>query len=172
MRTPPHGSRPSRSASDNRRNSLLDTVMPLMSLKTAAGASVVSSCEIPSSRRTRSGRREAGRLVRIFATFHDHNERSLTVMANVKKRSISLTPDLDSVIERWIGSGRYASRSEVIRAALRALEREEEQRTGRPAAFAAKIARQARQNLDVPLVDDPVARLRKKLGFANESGDV
>lgn len=93
-------------------------------------------------------------------------------MANVKKRSISLTADLDSVIERWIGSGRYASRSEVIRAALRALEREEEERTSRPAAFATEIARQARQNLDVTLVDDPVARLRKKLGFANESGDV
>jgi hypothetical protein len=54
---------------------------------------------------------------------------------------------------------------------LRALEREEEERTGRPAAFDAEIARQARQNLDVT-VDDPVARLRKKLGFANESGDV
>jgi putative addiction module CopG family antidote len=74
------------------------------------------------------------------------------------------------VIERWIGFGRYASRSEVIRAALRALEREEEERTGRPAAFAAEIARRARQNLDVTLVDDPMERLRKKLGFANESG--
>jgi hypothetical protein len=51
---------------------------------------------------------------------------------------------------------------------LRALEREEEERTGRPAVFDAEIARQARQNLDVTV--DP--RLRKKLGFANESGDV
>ena len=69
------------------------------------------------------------------------NERSLAIMANVRKRSISLTPDLDSVVERWIASGRYASRSEVIRAALRALEREEEERAGKPAAFTAEIAR-------------------------------
>jgi antitoxin ParD1/3/4 len=63
-------------------------------------------------------------------------------MANVKERNISLTPDLDSVVERWIASGRYASRSEVIRAALRALEREEEERTGKPAAFAAESIRE------------------------------
>jgi len=42
-------------------------------------------------------------------------------MANVRKRSISLTPDLDDAIQRRIASGRYASQSEVIRAALRVL---------------------------------------------------
>jgi putative addiction module CopG family antidote len=68
-------------------------------------------------------------------------------MTNVRKRSISLTPDLDSVVERWIASGRYASRSEVIRAALRALEREEEERTGKPAAFTAEIARRTSLSL-------------------------
>ena len=48
-------------------------------------------------------------------------------MANVKKRSVSLTPDLDDAIQRRIASGRYASQSEVIRAALRVLERDEEE---------------------------------------------
>jgi len=47
-------------------------------------------------------------------------------MSNVKKRSISLTPDLDDAIQRRIATGRYASQSEVIRAALRLMERDEE----------------------------------------------
>jgi hypothetical protein len=52
-----------RGASNNRRNPLSDTVMPLMSLKSAAGVSGVNTCEMTSSRRTRPGRGQgAGRL--------------------------------------------------------------------------------------------------------------
>ena len=91
-------------------------------------------------------------------------------MANVKKRSISLTPDLDSVVERLIASGRYASRSEVIRAAVRALEREEEERAGKPAAFTAEIARRAAEAKSGS-VTRHVTRIRKKLGFPDETGD-
>jgi putative addiction module CopG family antidote len=91
-------------------------------------------------------------------------------MANVKKRSISLTPDLDSVVQRWIASGRYASRSEVNRAALRALEREEEERTGKAAAFTVEIARRTAEAKSTPVrmtrLGD-VTRIRKKLGFAD-----
>ena len=47
-------------------------------------------------------------------------------MADVTNPSVTLTPDLDAVIQRRIASGRYASRDEVISAALRVLERDEE----------------------------------------------
>jgi len=40
-------------------------------------------------------------------------------------RNINLTPELDSFIAAKIENGRYESASEVVRAALRGLEREE-----------------------------------------------
>jgi antitoxin ParD1/3/4 len=94
-------------------------------------------------------------------------------MANVKKRSISLTPDLDDAIQRRIASGRYASQSEVIRAALRMLERDEEERERKLAALDAAIARgiaDAEAGRIMPL-DDAFARVRKELGFTDEDTD-
>lgn len=40
-------------------------------------------------------------------------------------RNVSLTSDLDNLVEQKVQSGRYDNASEVIRAALRALERED-----------------------------------------------
>jgi antitoxin ParD1/3/4 len=92
-------------------------------------------------------------------------------MANVKKRSISLTPDLDDAIQRRIASGSYASQSEVIRAALRALERDEEERARKLAALDAAIARgvadaEARR---VMRLDEAFARIRNELGLPDEN---
>ena len=92
-------------------------------------------------------------------------------MANVKKRSISLTPDLDDAIQRRIASGRYASQSEVIRAALRVLERDEEEHARKLAALDAAIARgiaDAEAGRVVPL-DDAFARIRKELDIPDDN---
>lgn len=43
----------------------------------------------------------------------------------VRTRNVSLSPELDSQIDRRVKSGRYGNASDVIRAGLRALEREE-----------------------------------------------
>lgn len=43
----------------------------------------------------------------------------------VRTRNISLSPELDRQIDRRVNSGRYGNVSDVIRAGLRALEREE-----------------------------------------------
>jgi putative addiction module CopG family antidote len=43
----------------------------------------------------------------------------------MKIRNLSLSPELDSLIDRRVNSGRYSNASEVIRAGLLALEREE-----------------------------------------------
>jgi antitoxin ParD1/3/4 len=49
-------------------------------------------------------------------------------------RNVNLTNDLDRFVAAKVKSGRYENASEVVRAGLRTLEREEEQ-------FAAKLAR-------------------------------
>jgi len=94
-------------------------------------------------------------------------------MATVKKRSISLTPDLDDAIQRRIASGRYASQSEVIRAALRVLERDEEEQARKFAALDAAIARgiaDAEAGRVMPL-DEAFARIRKEVGLADADGN-
>jgi antitoxin ParD1/3/4 len=94
-------------------------------------------------------------------------------MANVKKRSISLTPDLDDAIQRRIASGRYASQSEVIRAALRVLERDEEEQARKLATLDAALARGIAdaEAGRVMRLDDAFARIRKELGFPDEDSD-
>jgi antitoxin ParD1/3/4 len=94
-------------------------------------------------------------------------------MANVKKRSVSLTPDLDEAIQRRIASGRYASQSEVIRAALRVLERDEEEQARKLAALDAALARGIAdaEAGRVMRLDDAFARIREELGFPDKDSD-
>ena len=42
-------------------------------------------------------------------------------MPHRKTRNVSLTPELESLIDREVASGHYRSASEVVRAALRLL---------------------------------------------------
>ena len=91
-------------------------------------------------------------------------------MASAKKRSISLTPDLDDAIQRRLATGCYASHNEVIRAALRVLERDEEEQARKLATLDAAIARgiaDAEAGRVMPL-EDAFARIRKELGFPDE----
>lgn len=94
-------------------------------------------------------------------------------MSNVRKRSISLTPDLDDAIQRRISSGTYASQSEVIRAALRALERDEQERARKLALLDAAIARglaDAESGRVMP-ADEAFARVRRELGLPSRDDD-
>jgi len=94
-------------------------------------------------------------------------------MPNVKKRGISLTPDLDGAIQRRIASGRYASQSEVIRAALCALERDEKEQSRKLAALDAAIARGIAdaEAGRVMHLDGAFARIRQEVGLSDEDRD-
>ena len=48
-----------------------------------------------------------------------------------KTRNVSLTPEIEAFIDGRVASGRYRSASEVVRAALRLLEKDELRRDGR-----------------------------------------
>ncbi|TPG45764.1 type II toxin-antitoxin system ParD family antitoxin [Roseomonas nepalensis] len=59
-------------------------------------------------------------------------------------KNVSITPAMDHFIAAQVASGRYQNASEVVRAALRALEREEaveQERRLRLAAAAAGVER-------------------------------
>jgi len=55
-------------------------------------------------------------------------------------RNVNLTEELDSFVAARVASGRYANASEVMRAALRALERDEQAFEEKMAALKAAIA--------------------------------
>ena len=94
-------------------------------------------------------------------------------MTTVRKRSVSLTPDLDDAIQRRIRSGSHASQSEVIRAALRALERDEQEQARKLAALDAALARglaDAESGRVVP-AEEAFARVRRELGLQDNNDD-
>ena len=54
--------------------------------------------------------------------------------------NVSLTPELESLVEAKVRSGRYASASEVVRDALRLLEDRDREREQRLAGARARVA--------------------------------
>ncbi len=74
--------------------------------------------------------------------------------------NISLTPELEQLVDDKVKSGRYASASEVIREGLRLLEEQEELKQQRLLEVRRKIDRGLEQ-LDKGLgIPGPVARVR------------
>ena len=74
--------------------------------------------------------------------------------------NISLTPELERLVDERVKSGRYASASEVIREGLRLLEEQEELKQQRLAEVRRKIERgidQLNRGLGIP---GPEARVR------------
>jgi antitoxin ParD1/3/4 len=57
----------------------------------------------------------------------------------VPTRNVNLTDELESFVTAKVESGRYENASEVVRAALRSLEREEQQYEAKIAALRAAI---------------------------------
>ena len=74
-------------------------------------------------------------------------------------RNVNLTPELDSFIADRIESGSYANASEVMRAALRLLERDEQEQEEKLRALRAAIKRGMASGVAEPGV---FSRIRKK----------
>lgn len=75
-------------------------------------------------------------------------------------RNVNLTDELDRFVREKVDSGRYENASEVVRAALRSLEREEQYYTTKLAAL--RTAIDAGDNSGVA-EGDPFERVRKSL---------
>lgn len=78
-------------------------------------------------------------------------------------RNVSLTDKLDRFVAKNVESGRYENASEVIRAALRSLEREERQYEAKLAALRKAVAEGDASGISP---GDVFARVRRKLGIS------
>jgi antitoxin ParD1/3/4 len=77
-------------------------------------------------------------------------------------RNVNLTPDLDQFVSVKVAGGRYANASEVMRAALRLLEREEREQDEKMSALRSAIDRGMASGVAEPGV---FSRVRGKHGL-------
>jgi len=77
-------------------------------------------------------------------------------------RNVNLTPELDSFIATKVEGGLYANASEVMRTALRLLERDERENEAKIAALRAAIDAGFASGIAKP---GPFSRIRKKHGL-------
>ncbi|MBZ5607756.1 MAG: type II toxin-antitoxin system ParD family antitoxin [Acidobacteriia bacterium] len=75
-------------------------------------------------------------------------------------RNVNLTNELNRFVLKKVASGRYENASEVVRAALRTLEREEQQHEARLAALRSAIDEGDASGL---AAGDVFGRVRKRL---------
>jgi antitoxin ParD1/3/4 len=92
-----------------------------------------------------------------LAIFANHD---ILLLEQMPTRNVNLTDELDHFVLKKVKSGRYENASEVVRAALRTLEREEQRHEAKLAAL-----RTAMDEGDASGVaeGDVFARVRKKL---------
>ena len=78
--------------------------------------------------------------------------------------NVSLTEELEELVQRKVASGRYTSASEVVRAGLRLLEQEDEARAARLVAMRAEVRAGIDQAERGELLDgeEAIARVRKR----------
>jgi len=78
--------------------------------------------------------------------------------------NVSLTAELEELVQKKVEGGRYASASEVIRAGLRFLEQEDEARAARLATMRAEVRAGIDQAERGELIDGEkaVGRVRKR----------
>ena len=74
-------------------------------------------------------------------------------MVNRTTVNVSLTPELNAFLQSRVNSGRYQTTSEVVREALRLLERQEQEREQAFQELKIKLERGAAQAEDGELLD-------------------
>ncbi len=82
--------------------------------------------------------------------------------------NVSLTAELQELVERKVQSGRFSSASEVVRAGLRLLEQEDEYREAELGALLAKVREGIEQAERGELLDGEEAISRVKARAADK----
>ncbi|MDX8451441.1 type II toxin-antitoxin system ParD family antitoxin [Mesorhizobium sp. VK9D] len=85
-------------------------------------------------------------------------------MESAEKLSITVTPAMARMIREKVEDGSFGSASEVIRAALRAFQREEEEHAERMASIRARVKASIEDKRPSVPVEEVDARLRELFG--------
>ncbi|MBZ9738308.1 MULTISPECIES: type II toxin-antitoxin system ParD family antitoxin [unclassified Mesorhizobium] len=90
-------------------------------------------------------------------------------MESAEKLSVTVTPAMARMIREKVEDGSFGSASEVIRAALRAFQREEEEHAERMAAIRARVKASIEDTRPGVPLDEAIERVRKRIsGLAGE----
>ncbi|RUU53786.1 type II toxin-antitoxin system ParD family antitoxin, partial [Mesorhizobium sp. M2C.T.Ca.TU.009.01.2.1] len=81
-------------------------------------------------------------------------------MESAEKLSVTVTPAMARMIREKVDDGSYGSASEVIRAALRAFQREEEEHAERMAAIRARVKASLEDKRPAVPLDEAIHRVK------------
>jgi antitoxin ParD1/3/4 len=95
------------------------------------------------------------------------NRATIQPEATLPTRNVNLTDELDRFVLKKVKSGRFENASEVVRAALRTLEREEQQYEAKLAALRAAIDDGDASGI---AEGDVFARVRRRLNLTKNPG--
>ncbi|MEI9410457.1 type II toxin-antitoxin system ParD family antitoxin [Mesorhizobium salmacidum] len=93
-------------------------------------------------------------------------------MESAEKLSVTVTPAVARMIREKVEDGSFGSASEVIRAALRAFQREEEEHAERMASIRARVKASIEDTRPGVPLDEAIERVKKRISeLARESDD-
>ncbi|MDX8532505.1 type II toxin-antitoxin system ParD family antitoxin [Mesorhizobium sp. VK25A] len=93
-------------------------------------------------------------------------------MESAEKLSITVTPAMARMIREKVDDGSYGSASEVIRAALRAFQREEEEHAERMASIRARVKASLEDKRPAVPLDEAIHRVKSRISqLARDSDD-
>lgn len=93
-------------------------------------------------------------------------------MESAEKLSITVTPAMARMIREKVEDGSFGSASEVIRAALRAFQREEEEHAERMASIRARMKASVEDKRPAVPLDEVIARVKGRISqMARDSDD-
>lgn len=84
-------------------------------------------------------------------------------MESAEKLSITVTPAMARMIREKVEDGSFGSASEVIRAALRAFQREEEEHAERMASIRARVKASLEDKRPAVPLDEAIDRIKSRI---------
>jgi len=92
-------------------------------------------------------------------------------MESAEKLSITVTPAMARMIREKVEDGSFGSASEVIRAALRAFQREEEEHAERMASIRARVKASIDDTRPAVPLDEAINRVKKRISQLAQDHD-
>ncbi|MDX8440736.1 type II toxin-antitoxin system ParD family antitoxin [Mesorhizobium australafricanum] len=92
-------------------------------------------------------------------------------MEAAEKISVTVTPAMARMIRERVEDGSYGSASEVIRAALRAFQREEEEHAERMASIRARVKASIEDKRPAVPLDEAIDRVKSRISQMTRDSD-